>query len=80
MPQAKSLADGKLDVIRPQDLGHHLANLHVPASSQAVQGSELMQSSTAADSALLLGGDLLVTVWEVTTHAAHTAREAPVEL
>ena len=34
------------------------------ASSQAVQGSELMQSATSADSALLLGGDLLVSVWQ----------------
>lgn len=54
-----------LDVIQARDLGHHLSNLHIPASSQAVQGSELMRSGTAAESALLLGGDLLITVWHV---------------
>jgi len=53
-----------MDVVQPRDLGHHLSNLHVPASSQTVQGSELMRSNTAAESALLLGGDLLVTVWQ----------------
>ena len=56
---------GELDVLQPRDLGHHLANLHIPASSQAVQGSELIKSGTAAEAALLLGGDLLVTVWSV---------------
>ena len=55
----------ELDVIQAKDLGHHLSNLHIPASSQAVQGSELIKSGTAAESALLLGGDLLVTVWSV---------------
>jgi hypothetical protein len=56
---------GEVDVVQPSDLGHHLSNLHVPASSQTVQGSELMRSNTAAESALLLGGDLLVTIWQV---------------
>ena len=58
---------GELDVLQPRDLGHHLANLHIPASSQAVQGSELIKSGTAAEAALLLGGDLLVTVWSVSS-------------
>jgi len=57
-----------MDVVQPRDLGHHLSNLHVPASSQTVQGSELMKSNAAAEAALLLGGDLLVTVWQVRSY------------
>ncbi len=44
------------------DLGHLLP---MSATSRNVQGSQLMRSAAEGDSALLLGGDLIVTVFEV---------------
>lgn len=44
------------------DLGHLLP---MSATSRNVQGSQLMRSAAEGDSALLLGGDLIVTVFQV---------------
>ena len=43
------------------DLGHLLP---MSATSRNVQGSQLMRSAAEGDSALLLGGDLIVTVFQ----------------
>lgn len=43
------------------DMGHLLP---MSASSRNVQGSQLMRSAAEGDSALLLGGDLIVTIYQ----------------
>ena len=41
--------------------------LDAPSSPRDVQGSKLVQRMTESDAALMLGGDLLVTIFEVCT-------------
>ena len=41
------------------------ALLDAPSSPRDVQGSKLVQRMTESDAALMLGGDLLVTIFEV---------------
>ena len=55
----------RMDVVQADELSHHLTQLHVPTSSKAVQGSELMKSDTASAAALIVGGDLFIQIYEV---------------
>ena len=54
------------------DLGHLLP---MSATSRNVQGSQLMRSAAEGDSALLLGGDLIVTVFEVPSIRTRSVEE-----